>query len=338
MKIAFVNYYQGGIERGAEVFVDELSRNFKEQGHSVKIYTYKAKQKRRWKFLWRLYLDPHGISICFFTFRQLHSLWSSNYDVIIPMNSGWQVVWIRMLTWLKGTKMLVSGQSGIGWDDRVNLMLQPDVFIGTSQKAKVWAKKFLPFIRSEYVPNGVDTKMFTQNGEKYRHNLKGKVVLCVSSLVKSKRIDLVIRAVSNLKGISLLIVGDGPLKNELGDLALALMGNNQEFLVVNHTQMPMVYRSADLLVFVPEKSESFGIVLVEAMSCGLPIVTIDDEVRREIVGRAGKYIDDPTDELRFAKVIDNALQAKSDKVTRNIANKYDWKNVANMYLDIIKTL
>ena len=97
LKLAFLNKYQGKVNRGAETFVKEVSQRLS-QNYQVDIISEIN------------YLD----------------LLKKKYDLIIPTNGRFQVVFTRIITWLTGGKMIVSGQSGMGWDDKVNLYSLPD--------------------------------------------------------------------------------------------------------------------------------------------------------------------------------------------------------------------
>ena len=74
----------------------------------------------------------------------------------------------------------------------------------------------------------------------------------------------------------LLFAGDGPLRAELEAKARDLgVADRIHFLgFVNQSQLPGVYVSSDLLV-LPSKYETFGLVVTEAMVCGLPVVVSD---------------------------------------------------------------
>ncbi len=113
MRIAFLNKNQNKVFRGSETFVYELSRRLS-KNHEVDVIS----------------------DINYF------DLLKKKYDVIIPTNGRLQAIIIRKIAWLTGAKVIISGQSGIGWDDKVNILSFPDVFVALTEKAKKWAKKF----------------------------------------------------------------------------------------------------------------------------------------------------------------------------------------------------
>ncbi|MCX6705008.1 MAG: glycosyltransferase family 4 protein, partial [Candidatus Woesebacteria bacterium] len=261
MKIAFLNKYQNKVFRGAETFVYELSKRLS-KNHEVDVI----------------------VDINYFT------LLKNKYDVIIPTNGRWQVIIVRKIAWLTGAKMIVSGQSGMGWDDGINLYTFPNVFIALSSKALNWAKKVNPFVKSVYIPNGVDLERFKNIDSRFKN--KTKTILTVGAATKQKRLDLVIKAVAKLSDVNLLIAsGGGDLGDEIYDLGIMSLGERFKMISVPFEKMPEVYRVADIFTLPSASSESFGNVLVEAMASGFPVVATDDPVRREIVGNAGILVD-----------------------------------------------
>lgn len=306
MKIAFINIYQNKVYRGAETFVYELSKRLS-KNHEVKIYTS---------------LD-------------IKDLWQKKYDVVIPTNGRWQAIIVRKIAWLTGAKVVISGQSGMGWDDKVNLLTFPDAFIALSSTALGWAKKFNPFVKSVYIPNGVDLGRFTFKGQ----ILQGRrTILSVGAFTKQKRLDLVIHAVAKLEDVNLVIAGGGgDLKDELEKLGNKLLGSRFKIISVPFEKMPEIYHRANIFTLPSASSESFGNVLVEAMACGLPVVATDDPIRKEIVGESGILVD-PTNTDEYAKALQKALDTNWGSKPRDQAKKYDWDIIADQYEKLLKEI
>ena len=336
MKIAFLNIYQGLINRGAETFVKEVSERLAKD-HEVKIFSGKKIPPARWSVLWRLFIDPQGLIIAWFTLKCLPEIWREKYDVVIPVNGGWQAGLVRLATWLYGGKMVVSGQSGMGWDNRNNLWCFPDAFVPISSSASRWAGKVNPFVKVKYIPNGVNFNKFKPGEEKINFFLKKPIILCVAALAKSKRIDLVIKAVAKLENVSLLVVGKGPEKDKLQALGTRLLGTRFEINNFDYEEMPAVYRSADLFTLVSEPYYSFENVLVEAMATGLGVVANNDPIRREIVGKAGILVN-PKKVQEYSLSLKKALEADWSDKPRKQAAKFDWDKTAQKYEELIKKL
>lgn len=329
-KIVFLNISQGKVQRGSETFVKEVSDRLIKAGHNVEIVTDRKSHASSWPILWRFYLDPQGFQILFFTLRVLPKIWKEKFDVVIPLNGGWQAALVRLITWFYGGKMVVSGQSGIGWDDRNNLWCFPDRFVAISRVAQMWAKKANPFVEVGYIPNGVDLNKFKPDGSTINTKLKKPVILCVAALTEQKRIDLVIKAVARLKTANLLIVGNGDLKSEIEFMGRKLLGNRFQLMSLPHKEMPSVYRSADLFTLASTSSEAFGIVYVEAMASGLPVVATDDPIRREIVADAGILVD-PIDTEAYVSALEKALSINWGEKPRKQAEKFSWDKIADEY-------
>jgi glycosyltransferase involved in cell wall biosynthesis len=334
MKIAFLNIYQNSTYRGVETFIDELASRLSTK-HKVDIIVGNRKVPGRWPILWRTFCDPQGLVIAGFTLRNLKRIWKEKYDVVIPTNGGWQPAFIRLITWLYGGKMLISGHSGMGWDDRNNLWSFPNVFIALSKKAEVWAKKVNPLIKVVKIPNGVDLKKFKPNGQKIRVGLKPPVILCVGALTKTKRIDLTIKAVNKLNNVSLLVAaGGGDREKEITSLGKKLLGDRFKIIKVPYREIPKLYRSVDLFTLASDPYYSFEIVLIEAMATNLPVVANRDEIRREIVGRAGILVD-PENTEAYAIALENALKLRWGRRPLLQARKFDWDEIAAAYEGIL---
>ena len=355
MKIAFINMFSGVVNRGAETFVHEVIKRLGKQ-NEVTLFQFGEKRGREnykvvsvplkinWKskdmtgtFWRRLFLDYWSLLILIFTLKTVRKIFKEKYDIVIPLNGGWQPALIRIVTWFYGGKMVISGQSGIGWDDRNNLWCFPDAFIAPSSHAKKWASKVNPFIKVVYIPNGVDVQKFNPVGDKLEIDLNKPIILTVGALTPTKRISLVIKAVSRLKSASLLIVGDGELKEELEDLGKKLLKERFQLIKLPFELIPNAYRSADLFTLVSEPYYSFEIVLVEAMATNLPVVANDDLIRREIVGDSGIFVD-PSDIEKYAKMLEKALKTDwGDKPVKQ-AEKFSWDGIAKKYANFFSEI
>ena len=336
IKVAFFNFTQSTVQRGAETFVAELSERLKEN-FKVTIFSDKNMLISRLPLIWRLYIDPQGIQVLLFTLDYIRDVFKEKYDIVIPLNGGWQVVLLRFVAWLYGGKMIISGQSGKGWDDRNNLLIFPDIFVSISSALKSWAKKVNPFIRIEYIPNGVDLNKFKPDGPKINTDLERPIILCVGALTGEKRIKLAIDAVSKLEKGSLLVVGKGSLKNKLSELGRNLLGKRFLLTGADFSEMPKYYRLADLFTIPSPSYRSFELVIVEAMASNLPVVVNDDPIRREIVGNSGIFVN-PENINEYAKGLEKALEIKWGIKPRKQAEKFSWDKISKEYEKLFREL
>ncbi len=335
MRILFINIYQTLVSRGAETFVRELSQRLSGE---VDIISGSKLPPNRSSFLWRFFVDPNGLAIAWFTLRNITKIVKGKYDIIIPLNGGWQSVIVRIVSFVTGSKMVISGQSGNGWDDRVNICSLPDCFIALTEYSKSWARGLNKLTRVEKIANGVDLKKFTPNGDVFRSGLKKPVVLAVGAFTLQKNLEAVIEAVSLLNNVNLLLVGgNGDQKDFLQSLGVNKLGNRFKILTVPYNDMPKVYRSADVFTLVSESSEAFGNVYVEALATGLPVIATDDPQRREVVGDAGIFVD-PKDITKYSKALERALTSKSRQKSITQAENFSWDNIAKRYDDLFTKL
>ncbi len=342
MKIAFLNYYQEAVDRGLETYVDQLSGRLVD--HQVLVLSGPDDAqvgKSTLTILRRFFLDKASLKICRWTFSVLPRLAKFNPDIVLGLNNGWQTAILRIWTWLKGKSLVLVGQSGPGWDDRWNLLWKPNAFVCLTQSQLSWAKK-ASIYKNQYfstIPNGVDLKKFSLEGRTVKLKLERPIIICVAASQKYKRVGETIKAVSQLKKGSLLFLGKGPLDEHLDNLAQRLLGEKRYLhTTTSHNQMPKYYRSADLFTLVSQSSEAFGIVYLEALASGLPVVATDDFSRHEIVGPAGLYIDDPSDTDRYARLLRSALEKNWRNLPRKQAKKFDWDKIAEEYIELFTNL
>ena len=349
LKIAFVSFYSGTNNRGVESLVHELAGRFASSHHVVvfqegqiqertKYETVRTPMNINWNrrdmagTIWRkLFTDYWSRIIGMHTIKVVPKIIKGRFDIVIPLNGGWQSAVVRFATWLYGGKMIISGQSGLGWDDRNNLWSFPDTFVALTDYQLKWSKRANPFVALEKITNGTDvSKFFRHKSKKTNIDLPGPIILVVAALTGWKRLDLAIKAVSKLSTGSLLIVGSGEQKEMLEKMGNELLQGRFKILSFPYKQMPQVYISADLFTFPTDPTESFGIVLVEAMASGLPVVATDDPIRREIVGDAGLFVD-PTDTDKYTKTLRKALKTKWGDKPRRQAEKFSWDEIAKQY-------
>ena len=132
-------------------------------------------------------------------------------------------------------------------------------------------------------PNAVDVEFFMTASERYRAEkeqikqklgISGTVVLYVGRLIDSKGVEDLLSAfetISQNRDVVLVLVGNGPDEERYQMIAhernirACFVGFQQQ------TDLPMYYAIADLFVF-PTHSDPWGLVLNEALSCGLPVV------------------------------------------------------------------
>lgn len=150
----------------------------------------------------------------------------------------------------------------------------------------VTSSAFLPHYRDKctVVPYGIDPGRFEPTAELMarvedaRRKYGKRIVLFVGRLVYYKGVEYLIRAVSGIPDATLLVSGTGPLQEQLRQLSHDLgVGGRVHFLgAVPDEELAVLYHAAHVFALPStERSEAFGIVQLEAMVCGKPVVSTD---------------------------------------------------------------
>jgi len=169
--------------------------------------------------------------------------------------------------------------------------------------------------------------------------------ICVARLVKFKRIDVLLRAYKiflqkNQLKSQLTIIGTGYLKETLIQLSIELgIYDNVKFRgYVSNEEIPDFLNDADIFT-LPTVYDSFGIVFIEAMACGLPCIGaksagVPEVVRDNFTG----LLAEPDDEVSFAECMiklanNNELRRKLGKNAHHtIINSYSWDHIVKSYI------
>jgi glycosyltransferase involved in cell wall biosynthesis len=140
-------------------------------------------------------------------------------------------------------------------------------------------------------------------------------VLVVSRLTRIKNVESAIRAVSLLDDVRLVIVGEGPDQSRLEKMA----GPQVEFKGrVSDRELKGLYESCDAVLF-PVLSEPFGLVPIEAMKYGKPVICSQEAGVAEVVKQAGAgIIINPLDIKQIADSI--LLLKKNSSLRKKLGN------------------
>lgn len=293
---------------GVETVVAQISEHFVQCGHSVSIVTNRyprALPKRelingfpilRLHFLYpkltylkigRFNLWLAGLFYFPLTLFQLAwRLYTYKPDVVNLHYLGAPSLFIWLLHRLFGFSLVVSlhggDVDGEPHRSRFNLWLFravlacADAVTTCSDVLLEQTLKLAPEVkpRAQTIHNGVDAELFAA-AEPYHH--PRPYILAVGQLVPHKGFDTVIsafaRAQPTLKAIDLLIAGDGPERQSLdAQVVKEKMSEQIHFLgVMTHEEVASLMRGAAVIV-IPSRREPFGIVGLEALASGRPVI------------------------------------------------------------------
>ena len=187
------------------------------------------------------------------------------------------------------------------------------------------------------VPNGVDVEMFA-SAEPAAGLPEGRHVLWVGRLDRQKGFRVAVRAfevlADEMPDLRLVVAGDGDERGAVGELPPPVRARVDMLGAVRHEALPPYHAAADAFVAPALGQESFGLVLVEAMAAGLPVVATRipgyDEVVRD--GVDGLLVP-PDDPAALAAAIlrvltDPALALRLAGSGKARAAEFSWDRVA----------
>ena len=228
----------------------------------------------------------------------------------------------------------IATQLGFGLAWRVSLFAlgkYDHIILVDPMQEKRFLEYGVPQDRLTIVPNGVDTSLFSPCDIKDRDEIIDFVY--VGRLSLDKGVHILLEAFreyhSENPKTRLTLVGDGLLKTQLEDVAsersVRWLGTLQ------HKRVPSVLRRADIFV-IPQNIGGLGLSVIEAMSCGLPVITTSiGETTRLLKSNEGILVKPENS----AAVVDAMRLLASDKSLRSemgsrcrekIVQSYSWPN------------
>ncbi len=147
-----------------------------------------------------------------------------------------------------------------------------------------------------------------------RKRYGNKLVLFVGRIVYYKGIEYLIRAMKEVQDASLVIVGSGPLEEQVDEHIRKLKLEHRVFRIsnVSNEELYAYYNACDLFVLPSiEKSEAYGIVQLEAMACGKPVICTELNTGTSFINKNGVtgYVVPPRDskslEIAIRTLLDN---------------------------------
>ena len=215
--------------------------------------------------------------------------------------------------------------------------------IAVSAAARHFADRFFP---GDYrvIPNGVDVGRFQRAVPVARWQDDTPNILFVGRLEDRKGLPHLLKAFRLIRksdvDARLLVVGAGPQEREARRYVMTRRLSNVEFLGrISDEEKAQLFRTADIYCSPATGRESFGIVLLEAMAAGTPIVCSDIHGYKGVVqrGRQGILVP-PGDKKALAAGLvqllrDPALRARMGEAGRERAQQFSWESVTGEVLD-----
>jgi phosphatidylinositol alpha-mannosyltransferase len=218
--------------------------------------------------------------------------------------------------------------------------------VAVSEPARAFVNRYFPTFPMRVIPNGIDMGVYKPGLPPIRHLRDDRVnILFVGRLEKRKGLGDLLRAYrfiqSRVPRTRLIIVGDGPLRGGIESYITRYRVPNVIMAgYVPETVKPRYYGSADIFCAPATGAESFGIVLLEALASGLPVVATEvpgymsvlDPGRDSLTVQPRSWRELGTSLIVLAR--DGELRRRMGSYAREKAWRYSWPSVASEVVDV----
>lgn len=294
------------------------------------------------------------------------ALFEQDFDLIhTHLPTPWSADWSLIISRLKKRPLVLTyhndivGQGLAGWLANfynltgLQFLLKTSAIIVITQDKYINSSLYLKKYKNKIkvIPNGVDTDRFRPRSHP-RKEAESKVLFFLGLLDKYhayKGLDDLLKALAIVKkqlhGVRLVVGGDGELLENYRGMAANLgLSQHVEFRgFIPDEKLPEYYNRCDAFVLpsISSEQEGFGIVLLEAMASGRPVISTDivgvaEDVRTFNAGRIVRPRD--INSLAQAMLVilkDEELAGEMGKRGRELVDrKYNWKMIAKDILGI----
>lgn len=312
------------------------------QVHYIAIFTQYRKMKRQWKTLLdEIKPDIVHINCCWTPGCALTQKWSQqrNYKVILTPHGMLEPWIIKRHYWTRKIPALLLYQK--------NAIIKANYLHATANSEKENLLNLGYNKRIAIIANGIEIEKITLK-DSWK---KRKEILFLSRIHVKKGINFLIEAVASLKndlkGYIINIAGEGDENyiNELKQLTTRLEVSNYIHFTggVYGEQKWELFRKADLFV-LPTHSENFGIVVAEALACGLPVITTKGTPWQELENyHCGWWTETGTKATikalkEFLQCTETQLEQMGRNGRRLIEEKYSSRKMAQDMVNLYRKL
>ena len=366
MKIGQISHVYPPHIGGLENYVYRLKQSLENKGNEVVVYTtnfcvrnmnIKEKNVTYCKTNFSLLRNP-------FSFELIKKLRQSNEDIYHL--HGYEFLSSMSATKILKNKPKVLTQHGAEIESNnfkiylLNKAYHPfaqhileniDMIIALGEKDREFLLRSfnLPPDKIVIIPNGIDINKFKSNTENNnnfikKYNLKEGAfrILFVSRLIETKNAHRLINAVMRfMKKVEVIIIGSGDAKyieqlKKISDNRIHILGE------VNFSELVSAYNVSDLFVLLGEWGEGMPTAILEAMACGLPVLTTAGGSISDVIteGENGLFIDVPIDEMELAEKIQHFMGSDNTKMAEanivKVNREFNWEIIAERIYDVYK--
>lgn len=370
MKIGIVCYPTFG---GSGVLATELGMALSEKGHEIHFITYQ--QPVRLSFHPNIYyhevtvqnyplfdFPPYETAL---TSTLVHVISNNDLDLLhvhyaIPHASAAYFAReilrkkgkdIPYITTLHGTDITLVGKDPT-YNPVVTFSInQSDAITAVSHNLKEETYKYFPIEKDiQVIHNFVDTQRFQQTDKNHFKKMlapNGERILAhVSNFRKVKRVEDVVRMFEKVRKqlpSKLLMIGDGPERQNAEEICRTLSICNDIRFLGKQEQMDEILSITDLFV-LPSQYESFGLSALEAMACGVPVISTNvgglPEINKQgvtgFLSNVGDVEDMATHALEILKEDTTLLRFKEAALAQ--ARRFEKKDIIPQYEKLYETV
>jgi phosphatidylinositol alpha-mannosyltransferase len=365
MKIALVSPYDFVYPSGVNIHVSSLERRLTRMGHDVKIIAPSSGNVSGFgdKFI-RIGTPipiPVGGTICRVTISlrlgpTIKSvLRQENFD-IIHLHEPFMPMLCSAILRFSNTANVATfhafgGTPGYKFARPISTIMlrrrlrKLDGKIAVSQAAMEFASKHVPGYYN-IIPNGIDLELFSPDVSPISEFCDGKLnILFVGRLEKQKGVNYLIKAYRRVRqevpNSRLIIVGPGTRLRGKYEKEVLRSGLKDVIFVGGKPQseLPQYYKTADVFCAPATGLESFGIVLLEAMAVGKPIVATNIEGYNSVLthGVEGLLVPPKNEEMLARALVslltNESLRQQMAARARLKAMEYSWEHIAQRVLN-----
>jgi L-malate glycosyltransferase len=351
---------------GSGVVATELGLQLAKRGHEVHFITY-AQPFRLSSYVDRVYYhevdipayplfdhSPYALAltVAIHNAAQKHGLDILHAHYAFPhATSAWLAKQMldrddfKVVTTLHGTDITLVGQDPSYQSITQFSIQRSDALTAVSEYLRrVTVEHFdIPAERINVIPNFVDLQEYRRDREPcYRSKLSEpgeKIVMHISNFRPVKRVEDVVRIFGGIVPrvpARLVLIGDGPDRGKAQQAAEEMGISDRVLFLGKQESVAELLACADLFL-LPSATESFGLVALEAMACGVPVVATDVGGIPEVipVGKAG-WLAPPGDiatmvEYGVRVLTDDELWRSASVAARKAAEQYSADLVVPMY-------
>jgi len=362
MKVGLVSPYDFSSPGGVSDHVRYLARQLNQMGHSASIFAPSSRKLEDSNGFHRIGSpiaipvndSVARITLSFHLANQVASIVEREaFDVLHfhePLMPALPMTMLRMSPTANVGTFHAFAKSNVGYYYGRRL-LQPYLErlhrgVAVSEPARAFFNRYFPDFPLRVIPNGVDTAVYKPGLSPIRHLRDENVnILFVGRLEKRKGLGYLLRGYEFMRQrvdhARLIIVGDGPLRGQAESfIARHRLPDVVMAGYVPDTVLPRYYDSADIFCAPATGGESFGIVLLEAMACGLPVLATEVPGYMSVLEPGHDSLTVRPKgwaELGAALVIlarDAELRARMGAAGYDKAQRYSWAAVASQVVEV----